>query len=141
MITTMVCQHCDRKIPVRNASRGHSIRCIYCHAWTEVPTTDADDDVVPRYLVLVDGSFFGEFDSESAALAEAARRLDPNSQYRGAPDPVEVVRSVRRWELDAETGEMLEVGEKLKEQPIRARINGMPVTLASIEFDPDGTLE
>jgi hypothetical protein len=96
-----------------------------------------NDDVVPRYLVLVNESVWGpEFNSEAEAI-EYAEQPPPNNRFRS----VEVVRSVLRLEIDSETGTMLEVGEKLKEQPIRARINGMPVTLTSIEFDPNGTLE
>ena len=77
---------------------------------TPVQTTGTAmiDDVVPRYLVIVDEQSTFEFDSEHAAITIAESMLPKHS--------VEVVRSVRRWETDDETGEMLEVGEKLKEQ-------------------------
>ena len=68
-----------------------------------------EDEVIPRYLVLVNGSVHADFESEDAAIRFAtAEFVEPS---------VEVVRSIRRWELDRLTGEMLEVGEKLKEQP------------------------
>lgn len=66
------------------------------------------DDVIPRYLVLVGGSISQEYESESLALIGAESTLRESLVRR-----VEVVRSVRRWELDTATGEMLEVGEKL----------------------------
>ena len=66
------------------------------------------DDVIPRYLVLVDGKVCSTVDGgESEAIHKAE-----TMPYQLARS-IEVVRSVRRWELDTATGEMLEVGEKL----------------------------
>ncbi len=75
-----------------------------------------DPPSVPRYLVLVDGQRHREYESEEQALGFAddfifiVRNKDRSS--------VEVVGSVRRWELDVPTGEMLEVGERLQEVPV-----------------------
>jgi hypothetical protein len=78
-----------------------------------------DDDVVPRYLVLVDDCQRPEeYESEESAMAaanEIVSRTEAAYARKGRTtvDCVEVVLSVRRWELDSETGTMLEVGEKL----------------------------
>lgn len=76
-----------------------------------------DDEVVPRYLIAVDGRTLPqEYQSEGAArvVAESAMSAD----RRNRPKHVEVVRSVLLWMIDEETGTMLLVGEKLKEQPV-----------------------
>lgn len=78
------------------------------------------DDVIPRYLVIVDGEQQyspDDYESEAKALRAAEEWLAKFGKYRRF-DNLEVVKSVRRWELDTATGEMLEVGEKLREQSV-----------------------
>ena len=71
------------------------------------------DDPIPRYLVLRHEPGIREFQSEAEALAYGELMAARMSDGRRQNMVVEVVRSVRRWELDAPTGELLEVGERL----------------------------
>jgi hypothetical protein len=108
-----------------------------------------DDDVVPRHLVIADGRIIGEHESEWSALHYADTLVCDSTHAT-----VEVVRSVRRWELDTDSGEMLEVGDKLKQSLTMGYADGhepwaeykkiiQPLTVgtASVKmvgvFDPD----
>ena len=106
MIETLAC-HCGKRYRAKPLADGtfRDHACPYCGLCYQQP----DADVVHRYLVLVDGQIADlDFDTEAEAVKRADRFIEVYTELfpnRHDSTHVEVVRSVRRWELDAETGE------------------------------------
>lgn len=119
MIAALGCTACRKRFRVKTHADGSlhagGYPCPYCRVVYET-----DPVPIPRFLVLVDGEPRAEYQSEAAAIIDGEEQVRAADHapagHRYMVRSVEVVRSVRRWERDADTGELLEVGEKV-EQP------------------------